>query len=190
MKKLITACTLLLALVFTNTVKAQAWEKDTKLLGIGLGPAYYYHIGTADRYYPGWFTRLTGQFNFYGEFGVHEYVGVGFNTGIGGAGQLTGYYPEVNVPLQVIANFHFYQLIADKVSKDIHADKLDIYAGINAGSGVAAVFDGRTGDTRIFPLLVVGPQFGVRYYFKENVGVTGEFGYGKSLIQAGFVFKL
>jgi hypothetical protein len=40
MKKIIIACSMFFALAFSNTANAQAWGKETKLLGIGVGPAY------------------------------------------------------------------------------------------------------------------------------------------------------
>src|SRR5690606_374600 len=109
----------------------------------------FYHID--DRYYywhpvhgyprhlrhNRWYRPLTGQVNFQGEFGIHEYVGIGFTTGFGGRSRWNyGYSGEMNVPIGFVSNFHFYQLIADKSGKNIHADKLDIYFGGSLGSGV------------------------------------------------------
>ncbi len=60
----------------------------------------------------------------------------------------------------MIASFHFYQLIEDKTTKDIHGDKLDIYAGLNVGSGIG--FSASPGWVNA--LFFVGPQVGARYY--------------------------
>jgi hypothetical protein len=196
MKKLSVIFTLFLAIAFSNNLKAQAWTKESKVIALGFGASQFLHIDASNYYgaYPYYyrtsFWRLTGQFNVQGEFGIHKWVGLGFSTGIGGAGQLSGYYPELNVPIAFIANFHFYQLIADKVSKDIHADKLDVYAGVSVGSGVAVIFDTRFNNSGIFPLVMAGPHVGVRYYFNDKVGINGELGFGKSLINAGVVFRL
>ena len=119
---------------------------------------------------------------------MHQYVGIGFTTGLGGA--QNNYYlwnGELNFPIGVLANFHFYQLIADKTGKNIHSDKLDVYAGINAGSGLAIEFGG--GNT-VVPLAFGGFQVGGRYYFTSTLGVYAEVGYGKSIITGGLVFKL
>ena len=35
----------------------------------------------------------------------------------------------------LVINFHFYQLIQDKSTMNIHGDKLDLYAGLAAGGG-------------------------------------------------------
>lgn len=86
MKKLVYTIMICLTVSITvNTVSAQAWSKHTKLLGLGFGASYFFHLDpdkTTSRYYgtaPLW---LTGQLNFQGEFGVHDYVGIGFTTGV------------------------------------------------------------------------------------------------------------
>jgi hypothetical protein len=194
MKKICFVLMLASVLILTsNQAKAQAWERDSKVLALGFGASQFFHI---DNYYynngPGfrsWYWPLTGQLNFQGEFGVHKYVGLGFTTGLGGRGGLLyGYAGEINTPIGFLVNFHFYQLIADHASRDIHSDKLDIYAGASVGSGVAVAFYNNT--TRIVPLAFGGLHVGLRYYFSPKVGVNGEFGFGKSLINAGFVFKI
>ncbi len=202
MKKLVYATMICLTvLATTNTANAQAWSKDAKVLGLGFGASYFFHLDgdkTFNRFYgaaPMW---LTGQLNFQGEFGVHDYVGIGFTTGVGGrAGYSRGLYylgsgyssaGEVNAPIGIIANFHFYQLISDKSGKDIKADKLDVYAGVSAGSGVAVSFYSNT--THIYPIAFGGVHVGARYYFTDKVGANVEVGFGKSLVNGGLVFKL
>ena len=200
MKKLLYVTVLAAFILTAQNTQAQAWEKGTKVLGIGFGASQFFHIdANASNYYGNFYQPVTGQLNFQGEFGVHDYVGVGFTTGIGGrAGYYRtygyfGYYGsygslgEVNVPIGVLANFHFFQLIADKTGKDIHADKLDVYAGVNAGSGVAVAFYSNT--NHIFPIAFGGVQAGARYYFTEKFGVNLEVGYPK-LVHGGIVFKL
>lgn len=194
-----TLMTVSVLMVATNSTQAQAWEKNTKVLSLGFGASQFFHL---DNYYYGnsnkfrtWYWPVTGQINFQGEFGIHKYVGLGFTTGIGGrGGMLYGYTGEINVPIGMIVNFHFYQLIADKTEKNIHADKLDIYAGANIGSGIAGTFYRNYPDnpdaTRIVPIAFGGLHAGIRYYFKPRVGVNAELGFGKSLINAGFVFKI
>jgi hypothetical protein len=195
MKKIVAALALILCMATTLSTKAQAWERNSKVLSIGFGGANFIHFDPNGYYGPRYgYSRLTGQFTFQGEFGIHKYVGLGFTTGVGGGTGWYGYYPELNVPIGFIANFHFYQLIEDKTSRDIHGDKLDIYAGLNVGSGFAVVYDRGPGPrpraTFITPLFFVGPTVGLRYYFVPKVGLNAEFGYGKTLAQIGFSFKL
>jgi len=174
---------------------AQAWQRDSKVLSLGIGASDFFHI---DRYYynyngvgydHSWYTPVTGQINFQGEFGIHKYVGLGFTTGIGGRGSLySGYGGEMNIPIGMIANFHFFQLISDRTGKSIHADKVDVYAGANIGSGIAIAY--YSGDTRLEPIVFGGLHVGVRYYFAPKIGVNAELGWGKSIVNAGLVFKL
>ena len=209
MKKISTVALVLVLSFTTLNTQAQAFEKGTRFITLGLGAANMYHIptwgggiGTL-----GAFAPITGQFSVQGEFSVHKYVGVGFNVGIGGRvnGYGTGlgylysygsYYSgraEFNIPMGVIANFHFYQLIADKSSRGskLHADKLDVYAGVNLGTGIAIhPSDSYYSSTDFSILAWGGIQAGARYFFKPNFGVNLEIGFGKSIINAGITFKM
>jgi hypothetical protein len=173
----------------------KAWERNSRVLSLGVGASDFFHIDGYYYDYTGipyygrtWYQPLTGQLNFQGEFGIHRYVGLGFTTGIGGRGPWVYYGGEFNVPIGMIANFHFYQLIADHAQRYIHGDKLDIYVGANLGGGVAFTYYPNT--DRVVPMAFGGLQLGLRYYFAPRVGINGEFGWGKSLINVGFVFKL
>lgn len=187
MKKL--SLVIVLALVLTGTAFSQAFQKGDKLLSIGVGAASYIHLGNngyySNYYYGGYYSRIAGVLTFQAEFGIHKYVGLGFSVGAGGTGGYGYWDPEIVAPATILANCHFYQIIADKTGKNIHADKLDIYAGLNVGSGIGFFPESES----LYPLLVVGPQAGVRYYFKPGVAVHGEFGYGKTIFNAGFTFK-
>lgn len=178
----------------TQQANAQAWSKETKVLTLGIGGSAYYQflpgytqntwLGT--RAFNTW--NLNGVLLFQGEFGVHEYVGVGFVTGLAGSARGPSWTTSVSAPIGVQANFHFYQLIANKVSKDIHADKLDIYAGVNIGSGIGYDF---YYDNLTVPIWG-GVQVGARYWFSERVGVYAEVCpyTGKAFLNGGLTFKL
>lgn len=207
---------LFILIVSTGLAFGQAFDASTKIISIGLGGSSMYHIPSGyNAYYANsYFSPITGELTVQGEFAVYKYVGVGFSAGIGGRaaggaaflpgyygyyghpGYYTGYYSEFNVPVAVIANFHFYQLIADKVSNGdrLHADKLDIYAGVNLGSGVAIhpgyVDANGNKHTAIDALAYGGVQLGARYYFTPKIAVFGEFGWGKTWANAGITFKL
>lgn len=179
----------------------QAWEKGSKVLGLGLGASQFFHINPNDA--TDFYAPVSGQFNLQMEFGVHDYVGVGFQTGFGGSAPIGGRYyglgygyygygryagyGSFNVPISGFANFHFYQLIADKTGSNIHADKLDIYAGLNLGTGLGVLF---FNDPLVTPIVFGGFQAGARYYFTDKFGVNLELGYGKSIVNGGVVFNL
>lgn len=169
--------------------------KGSKTLSIGLGMSSY--LGAFGK---GGFSRYGGRGYIYGgfwysatlsiqaEFGVHDYVGVGLVTGFGGRSyRRYGSGGVMYVPIGVIANFHFFQLVGDKKNVAI-ADKLDLYVGLNVGSGLAVGFP--TGSGSVGGMLFVGPQFGLKYFFNDKIGVYTEFGYGKSLIEGGVSIKL
>jgi len=219
MKKILTLVTFVVISLISLHTQAQAFGTGDILLnlGIGFGEMYHFPSGSNNPFsnsnnglYGYNFQRTipTGQFSFQAEFAVHKYVGVGFVVGIGGRAEATPgpvvygvgynfggiYAKEVNIPIGVLANFHFFQLIADKTGKNIHADKLDVYAGITAGSGVAihpyGSNDVNYQNTFYDALFFFGPHAGVNYYFTNNIAVNGEVGWGVTVIQAGITFKL
>lgn len=185
-----------LGLGVSSKVNAQAFEKGGTYLNLGLGGSNFLHINPDNDFYGGFYGSTVGGITLQMEWGIHEYVGLGFCTGIQG-GRRGGYYGwygpyngpgygELAVPIGLIVNFHFYQLIEDKTSKDIHGDKLDIYAGVNVGSGLSFY----PTPNRIFPLLFFGPQVGAKYYVTPNIGLGGEIGWGKTFVNGGVTFRL
>ena len=131
-------------MTFSGQLMAQGFEgkgSKTLLLGLGLNQhrAYFAEDGQGVK---GSFNPRSGAFNVQMEFGVHDYVGLGFFTGFEAfpnlrsgvlnsalnSGYYGGYYGNSNywgmaVPIGFHANFHFLQLIADKTGKGF-ADKL------------------------------------------------------------------
>jgi len=197
-----------------NESANKAFEgKGSKTISIGLGgSSFNAWFPTNGRGPMKWWHPFYGTLNVQTEFGVHKYVGVGFNIGVGACRNLNGFsrysallgYNEyssfwsVSIPVAVAANFHFYQLIEDKTKKNIHGDKLDLYAGANLGAGPAFAFakKGLT-DNNGNPLkgdvgyvIFGGIQVGVKYYPKSKVGMFLEVGYGKTLVNGGVSFKM
>lgn len=176
--------------------------KGSKQISIGIGLSsyigtfgkggFYSYTGGNDYYYWGrtafWYS---GTLSVQAEFGVHDYVGVGLVTGIGGR-SFGRYYGGgggvLYVPVGVLANFHFFQLIADKKGLGI-GENLDLYFGLNFGTGLgASLYKG--GGNSVGGIIFAGPQFGVKYFFNPKIGVYSEFGYGKSVFEAGVAIKL
>ncbi len=188
---------LVIAILFGSTaVNAQAWQKESKVISVGLAAANYYHVGSTRATVWGptsaFYAPVTGQITVEGEFGIHDYVGLGFNSGFGGGvGTLAGYGGSLNVPIGFLANFHFYQLIGDKTGKDLYQSKLDVFVGVSVGTGVGVIFyKSSLLNDQVTPLAFGGLHAGARWYFAENMGATAQFGFGKSLIDLGLVFKL
>ncbi len=172
--------------------------KGSKQILIGVGLSSY--IGSFGK---GGFNSFVGNRGFFGrgaffysgtlsvqaEFGVHDYVGVGLVTGIGGSGgRVVGGGGALYVPVGILANFHFFQLIADKKGLGV-GDKLDVYAGLNFGTGLGVSLS-KGGGNNVGGIIFAGPQFGVKYFFTDKIGVYSEFGYGKSIFEAGVSIKL
>lgn len=171
--------------------------KGSKQISIGVGLSSY--IGAFGKggfaryggggYYGGYYGAFwySGTLSVQAEFGVHDYVGVGLVTGLGGRAYGGG-GGVLYVPVGILANFHFFQLIADKKGLSV-GDKLDVYAGLNFGTGLGANLY-RGGGNSVSGIIFVGPQIGVKYFFNPKIGVYGEFGYGKSVFEAGVSIKL
>lgn len=172
-------------------------------LGLGVNQHYTIYPDFNRAYY-----NRYGAFNLQMEFGVHKYVGLGFVVGAQIGFRDADYYyggpviikdgePYRNfaVPIGFIANFHFLQLIADKAGKTF-ANKIDVYGGLNIGSGIAfrsvrGPYQDTPGyDPEVGALFFLGPHAGFRYFPTEKVGVYAEAGYGKSYITTGVMFKL
>ncbi|HMV14379.1 MAG TPA: hypothetical protein PKK18_00845 [Chitinophagales bacterium] len=171
--------------------------KGSKQISIGVGLSsyigafgkggFYSYTGSRGGYYWGrgafWYS---GTLSVQAEFGVHDYVGVGLVTGIGG--RAVGGGGVLYVPVGILANFHFFQLVADKKGLGI-GDALDLYVGLNFGTGLGASLPKGSGNN-VSGIIFAGPQFGVKYFFNPKIGVYGEFGYGKSVFEAGVSIKL
>lgn len=182
----------------TKPAHAQAFEKGGKYLNLHLTGSNYWHIDAQKNWGNSWRGTNVGGVTVQMEWGIHKYVGLGFYTGVqGGIGSYGWYgpgwgggwkggYGELALPIGIISNFHFYQLIEDKTAKNIHGDKLDIYAGLSLGSGVSFF----PTPNWVSPLFFVGPHAGARYFVKPNLGLGLEAGYGKSFISGGLTFKL
>lgn len=152
---------LTILLAFPTRSSAQSFEKGDVLLSPGIG----------------WGTRIAGSgffwpnFTFNADFGVHEYVSVGpyaafafGNNGVNAFG------------VGARASFHWWQLLDNKVEKDLKQDQLDLYlpvwmgARINTnknGGAKSSGFDGGLG-------------FGLRWYPNANprFALFGEWGRG------------
>ena len=170
--------------------------KGSKQISIGVGLSSYIgafgkggfssYLGSRSAFFGRGAFWYSGTLSLQAEFGVHDYVGVGLVTGIGGRA-FGGGGGILYVPVGVLANFHFFQLIADKKGLGV-GDALDLYVGLNFGTGLAASLP--SSDGSVGGIIFAGPQFGVKYFFNDKIGVYSEFGYGKSIFEAGVSIKL
>ncbi len=156
----------------------KAFEKKKMYNQLGFGVQPYFTIPAG--------ANFGFNFLYQAEWGIGKYVGLGFHAGT----NLRPYRKALDMLVQVgmQGNFHFYQLIDDKVSKNLHADKLDIYGGLNLGGGPGFSFS-KFYDTEIYGGWYIGPQVGVKYYPSKHFGLFAEVGYGKALTMIGIVLK-
>lgn len=172
---------------------SQAFEgKGHKSLNLGLGGSYHWFFNGSGYY--GYYNSLGLGFNAPSvsmEFGIHDYVGLGFWVA---PTHHFGYYSSgyaFSLPIAFRADFHFYQLIADKTGSNIHADQLDIYAGLSVGGGPGFWFN--SSSTDVFGVFLIGPQAGIRWYPNAGrIGIYAEVSpyIGKSFAEVGAIFKL
>jgi hypothetical protein len=199
-KTLFILLSIITLLFFTSTnTKAQAFAgKGSKYFTLGVGVSHFIHFGGYRNYYNSYYYEYPYYYSYYRAFsptvsinanieiGIHKYVGIaplfGISTSIYGRRNVS-----LDIPLGVQGNFHFLQLIADKTGKSF-AEKLDVYAGINLGGGPSIGFYG--GSVVASGFMFVGPQVGIRYYPKSNIGITAEVGYGKTIANVGMVLKM
>ena len=126
-------------------------------LGFGKWGKGYYGVGV---FVPG--------FTFNVDFGVHDYVSVGPYIGFGGRNGFA------HMAVGARGVFHWWQLMDDKVSGDLHSDKIDFYLPVHFGIAMSRhkSFDNvwRVGGNG-------GGGLGFRYYFVKKFGMNVEWGW-------------
>jgi hypothetical protein len=158
MKKLLLIPVLILGM--SLQVNAQkSFQKGNVLLnpGVGIGSNY-------GAFYGGFRPSVF----FAADFGVHDYVSVGPYVGS------TFFRNATGIDFGARGNFHWWQLLDDKVNADLKQSQLDIYATLWMG-GELFVFDSGS-TTGGFD---IGFTQGVRWYPKSNkrFALFAEFGY-------------
>jgi hypothetical protein len=178
-KSLAISTILLLLAVFAN---AQGWNQDRKgIYSIGVGGTQVINVGNG-------FSGLSGpglSLNVSGEYKVHRFVGVGFETGLdlffgpyyGPPPPAYPRYVSIGIPVGVKANVHILEAAGVAI-----ANKLDVYAGLNLGGGPAFY---TVPSGYVYGFIHVGPQVGIRYWPNHNIAVFGEFGWGATFANVG-----
>lgn len=171
----------LVALSSSTFAVAQTYEKGQKDLHVGIGLVnFYYNSG-----YNGLVPPINASF----EIGVTDEIGVGgmvgFSTARSDKFGNDNYWRGTYILIGARGAYHF----------DIFDNpELDTYAGLMLGYHYANWslkdddgFDYIEPDAGYVAWSGFG---GVRYQFKEKLGVYGEIGFGYSLLNIGLRFKL
>ena len=122
---------------------------------------YGYHYYDQGIFLPG--------FTFNVDFGVHDYVSLGPYIGFGGGNGFT----QLAIGGRVV--FHWWQLLDDKVAKDLKSDKIDFYLPVHFG--VAMTRKNTAKDDLWRAGGNGGGGLGFRYYFVKRFGVNLEWGW-------------
>jgi hypothetical protein len=172
MKKIIVGIALLFQIVSNNNAFGQAHDKGDVILTPFLGLGNW-------GYYPGNYSFPVG---FNADFAVHKYADVGPMAGI----YINSNYLGINFGAR--GNFNWWQLLDDKVSKDLKADQIDLYYTLGFGYEIF------TNTPRFWPnrnRFRWSSAMGIRWYFAERIALMGEVG-APSLapLHVGISFKL
>jgi hypothetical protein len=172
MKKLLTLTAVaILYCIFAENTQAQAFQKGTKNLNVGLGLGY--GVG------------LNASF----DVGVHELVSVG----VGGAfssrnyGYLVNDYRVTYIGLGVRGAVHIGKFVNEALSID--DSKFDPYVGLAGGFRIVNYNDAYS---NYYGGAAAGIYFGgyagARYYFKDKLGVYAEAGFPYTSLGVTFKF--
>lgn len=170
MRRILTLLTVSLALMLgsVNELNAQgAHAKGDIFLNPGIG------FGT-------WGIRGGGRtpvaIQFDAHFGVHDYVSV--------SPYFTMKFSPVVIGVGARGLFHFYQLIGNKVSKDIKSDQIDIYVHLAIGTDIAT--DGFNPGANFR----MAGGVGLRWMPHPTWGMFTEFGNPASIWSLGACIRL
>ncbi len=173
-----------------NTSERGGWNQGRKgIYSFGIGGTQVIALDNGFSY----ITRPGLSFNFSGEYRIHRFVGLGFQTGMNMwfYPAIIRYYPDyyvvvrsarvaIGIPIAIKTNIHILEAANVAI-----ADRLDVYAGLHLGGGPA--FYTGPGDN-IFGFIQVGPQAGVRYWANRRIAVFGEVGWGATFANVGLTF--
>lgn len=202
-KSLIILFVLSIMLSFPNQSNAQAFGgKGSKAFLVGLGFSNYPTFFTENNVgVKGTYSPFAFNVGVQGEFGIHDYVGLGFTAGATFAGSLgsspgignafgASNWSNIGIPIGMIGNFHFLQLIADKTGGSF-AESMDVYAGLAFGAGPSFAIPKNSNVEGDVGVLFLGEvHAGIRYYFNDKLGVFAEVGQGRSSrLQGGLALK-
>ena len=186
-------CTVLSAPLFAqNTVRVETgdftYNQGDNLLNVGLG------LGATGGFYGslGFGVSLLGSY----EFGFHRYISVGPYVGF--ASYNYDYFGYSNSSVTSLAfgakgSLHVIPFIAEVFDASWNPEKVDLYVAVYTGVRIRnnryETVGGDFNDSDVD--LSFGTVPGIRYMFKENIGVFGELGYGPlSVFTVGVNFEL
>ncbi|MBK8706323.1 MAG: hypothetical protein IPN33_24000 [Saprospiraceae bacterium] len=158
--------------------QAQAYEKGSKVLNIGIGVGGWYDFGFIS---PGVSASFEVGVWPTGKFGV---IGIGAYTGFRVAVDKNDFFGDITYGNFVLAPRGTYHFTI------IPVEKLDVYAAIQLITAFESInydddFFEDSNSVNIYPGVVAG----VRYYFSDRFGVFGEVGYNLNYLTGGIALS-
>ena len=169
MKQTVLAIVFLFACANLNAQGDKCFDKGDVLLNFGTSWGWF---GSSWGWNNG--TFFTPNIFFSADIGVHEYVSVG--PYVGAAFQKRNSTKFRGIGIGARGNFHWWQLLDDKVSKDLKQDQLEMYLTLYLGGQISGVkTNNAKSSTGSFD---GGSSLGFRYYPRANgrVAVFTEWG--------------
>jgi hypothetical protein len=174
MKRLFSSLILAACMLWGSSAFAQASQKGNFVLTPSLNIGGHGFFGGYTYYGSGFPFGVTLN----ADFSVHDYVSVGPWVAYNNRANKNISYHTIGVGGR--GNFHFWQLIDDKVAKDLKADKLDWFVTLSLG-GYFNRFKWKDEDPGFTASnkggFAFGSSMGLRYYFNDRVGISFEYGY-------------
>jgi hypothetical protein len=175
MKKPIILCFALL--VGFAGIKAQPFDESTQTLSVGMGLGSRNYVGNS---------LLVPPIIVSYEHAILPKIGIGYFS-LGAIGSFGAYstnkysYFTTNIGARGIYHFDLLGITGASIF-----EQLDLYAGVVAGARIVTSSDANPPNADPF---LHDAFAGARYFFKPNVAVSAEAGYGISWLSIGFNFK-
>ncbi len=192
MKKHFLIALAILAAGFSAVAQESMFNKDDKVVNIGIGIGSTLYTGS---YYS---TRIP-PVSLSVEYGLIENLldVEDLNIGIGGyLGLSSSQYKYSWIGGNYGWNYTYIILGGRGALHYPLTEKLDTYTGLMVGPNIviSSEFgdwgDGANTSSAASSGLIYAYYFGARYYFKDNLAIMGELGYGISYLNLGIAFKL
>ncbi len=193
---------LLIALIFifSGNANAQFGEDDVLLsLGISAGDPGYHKYTLGGNYTSAFIPPVIFQ----GELGIYKYVSIGAQLGYQYKAykDYSYYHKYSNYSIGAVGAYHYSNLIQDLSEPSRkYLKQLDLYASFILRFNIEIHKSNHYYDpsTKLFidysdnsVKLIIGPLLGFRYYFKEQIALWSELGYGNlGVFTFGFTYKL
>ncbi|MEZ5008103.1 MAG: hypothetical protein R2753_08140 [Chitinophagales bacterium] len=147
--------------VSLNVEAQKSFEKGDVLLSPGIG--WGTRVGASNFFWP--------NVIFNADFGVHDYVSVGPYAAVAFGGNRYNAYS-----IGACASFHWWQLLDDKVAKDLKQDQIDFYLPFWLGARILTNHNGSSRSNGFD----AGLGLGLRWYPNANqrFALYGEWGRG------------